>query len=474
MSLIRKKYIVVLWLAAVGGVVLSAPTEVEIRSPKDVEKRATPGIQFEGCFTDTSGNTLQNALVFENSDNINHKCVDQCAEAGYAISSTKGSNCYCTNVLPLPREYDAGDPESSGTNGPCSTTCPGAAIAGSSIACQGTECCGGPNAYSVYLSGEIDALKQLLRRVTAAHFRREGIDKLSACPCGGTSSSGSCKCNCGNIGEKIDCNLIKINDKVGTYTVYAVAKSVNSQGVSGIKNCTLSTTYYLRLETYVCEDIASFPDNYLDLVVQSIDRLLETEEPIQEEAATDFDIINDNIHGSEPKTVGKEYSVSTSFDESWSTEHGLDISTTIGAEFEVGAIFSKATTSFELSIGYSFTSGYEKSVGESVTETFSVSTTAAPGTTVETRFYKSYMPVEVKWRADIFAHGVVHVKESTLAKDPTTQKNIIELLSYDERKLFAFGTLDYGERKTMIARSYTTDANGNLVNQSEDEHDVED
>jgi hypothetical protein len=261
-------------------------------------------------------------------------------------------------------------------------------------------------------------------------------------------------------------------DIVNSYSVFAVARTVNSQGVRGIKNCTLTTSPKFRLEGFTCEDLASLPGDYLDLVVQSIDRQLETEEPIQEEPATDFDILNDNIHGSEPKTVGKEYSVSTSFDETWSTEHGLDITATIGAEFEAGALFAKATTSFELSIGYSFASGYEKSTGESVTETFSVETTAAPGTTVETRFYKSYMPVEVKWRADIFAHGLVHVKEVLHNPGFATPKNIVQLLSYDERKLFAFGTLDYGERKTMIARSYTRDASGNLVTESADTHDV--
>ena len=459
---IRKMYRVVLWLAAVSAVVLSAPIEEKVSGPRHVEKRATPRLQFEGCFTDTQGNTLQNALVFDNSDNINHDCVDQCAEAGYAVASTKGSNCYCTNVLPLPREYDAGDPQSSGTDGPCSTTCPGAAIAGSSAACQGTECCGGPNAYSVYLSGEIDALKQLLRRVTEAHFRRKGIKKDTSCPC-----------HCSDISKLVQCSTKLVVDIIASYTVYAYAKSVNSQGVQSIKNCSLITSPKFRRESFGCKDLASFPnDNYLDLVVQSIDRQLETEEPIQEEPATDFDIINDNIHGSEPKTVGKEYSVSTSFDETWSTEHGLDITATIGAEFEAGALFAKATISFELSIGYSFASGYEKSTGESVTETFSVETTAAPGTTVETRFYKSYMPVEVKWRADIFAHGLVHVKEVLHNPGFATPKNIVQLLSYDERKLFAFGTLDYGERKTMIARSYTRDASGNLVTESADTHDV--
>ena len=45
-------------------------------------------------------------------------------------------------------------------NGPCSVTCPGSIT---TAPCQGDECCGGPNANSVYFVGQIDAMKQLER-----------------------------------------------------------------------------------------------------------------------------------------------------------------------------------------------------------------------------------------------------------------------------------------------------------------------
>ena len=43
-------------------------------------------------------------------------------------------------------------------------------------------------------------------------------------------------------------------------------------------------------------------------------------------------------------------------------------------------------------------------------------------------------------------------------------RSLVKVLSrtYDSRKFFAFGTIDYGERKTMIARSKAVDADGNL------------
>ena len=88
-------------------------------------------------------------------------------------------------------------------------------------------------------------------------------------------------------------------------------------------------------------------------------------------------------------TLSKSYEVTTSFSESWSTEHGFDLSITVGVEFEAGVLFAKATTTFELSTGYSFSSGYEKSKGIDVTESFLVETVASPGTKVVTRFFKS-------------------------------------------------------------------------------------
>ena len=185
------------------------------------------------------------------------------------------------------------------------------------------------------------------------------------------------------------------------------------------------------------------------------------------------DIVNDNLNGAEDLTLSKSYEVTTSFSESWSTEHGFDISITVGTEFEAGALFTKAKTTFELSTGYSFSSGYEKSKGIDVTESFSVETVAAGGTKVVTRFFKSEAPVEVKWRADIFASGYILVEDYGSGSRKVSEPNIVVILTYDERKFFAFGTIDYGDRKMMIARSETRDRNGNLVQVTDDTKDVE-
>ena len=428
--------------------------------------RAAPTLQFEGCFNDSAYNIFNTAVKFQSSDNVNHDCVDKCAERGYAVSSTRGQYCYCTNTLPLPRLYQAREPQASGTDGPCSTTCPGASIAGTNTGCRGEECCGGPNAYSVYLSGDIDVLKQLLRRVTAAKRAKDTRSASEICrqkyvPPGLSSSLA-------NVAFQV---LVSFCTGILSYQVSAYGRSVNSQGIQGIKNCTLTTFVLNNKEVYKCKDIASLPDQHIELRVVSIDKLIQSEEPIQEELATDFDIVNDNLHGTTEQTLIKSYSVSTSFSESWSTEAGVDVTVKIGAEFEAGALFTRAKTTFELSVGFSFSFGWSKTTASAVTETFSVRTVAEPGTKVETRFFKSQYPVQVNWRANIFASGYVHIKD--YFQENTQEMNLVEVLSYDQREFFAFGTIDYGDRKTMIARSVTYDANGQVMSMSEDSRGVE-
>ena len=158
-------------------IVFCSPIAISDQLQHRLNKRATAVLKFEGCYGDTTNGVLQSATKFDADDNTNNVCVDKCAERGFAISSTKGSSCYCTNTLPLPRLYKATEKNASGSDGPCSTACPGTRAAQQNVACQGDECCGGPSTYSVYLSGEIDVLKQLLRRVTSNEMKRLGYDK---------------------------------------------------------------------------------------------------------------------------------------------------------------------------------------------------------------------------------------------------------------------------------------------------------
>ena len=205
----------------------------------------------------------------------------------------------------------------------------------------------------------------------------------------------------------------------------------------------------------------------------SLERLIESEDPINKELATNYDIVSDNSHGTTDLTVSKSYQVSTSFSESWSTRHGFDFKITLGVETEVGTIFAKAKTKFELTTGYSFTSTYSKTAGTAISETFSVQTVAAPGTKVITQFFKSQAPVQVNWRADILANGYVHVIDIAQYPVVVGDKTLVSLISDAQTRFFAFGTYDFGDRKMMIARSQTYDRYGNLISEEDDTKSVD-
>ena len=338
----------------------------------------------------------------------------------------------------------------SGTDGPCSTACPGTRAARQNIACQGDECCGGPSAYSVYLSGQIDVLKQLLRRIATNEMKRLGYDKLRF-PVAITG-----------LGLAVLADLRKY------YEVTASGTSVNSQGIQGIKSCTIRISVMAGVQTYSCKKLTSLPDKHVNLKVKNMNKLIESAEPIAEKLATSFDIVADNLNGGSDLWVTKSHAVKTTFSESWNTQSGFNIKTTMAAEFKAGTLFASATTTFSLEMGISYSSGYTKTKGKDVTETFAVRSIAKPGTKVETRFFKSEAPVQVKWRAEIFADGYIHIEDNFGSQKKVSDKSIVQVLTHVEREFFAFGTINYGTRKTMTARSKTTDRNGNLIKVSDD------
>ena len=102
---------------------------------------------------------------------------------------------------------------------------------------------------------------------------------------------------------------------------------------------------------------------------------------------------------------------------------------------------------------------------EEVSESFRAGGLVPAGAKMEVRFFKSDVPVSVKWRASIFADGYVLVSlvdpdtGHSLMENPTLL-HLSQLLSYDERKLFAFGTIDYGKRTTLTARTKVVDRYG--------------
>ena len=87
---------------------------------------------------------------------------------------------------------------------------------------------------------------------------------------------------------------------------------------------------------------------------------------------------------------------------------------------------------------------------------------------MEIRFFRAEIPVEVKWRASIFADGhvlvMLHDRTTgvSLLEEPT-KLHLSQILTYDERTLFAFGTINYGKRSTLISRTKVVDRNGEVL-----------
>ena len=568
--------------------------EAEFETPERFHVADIQSIgNFDGCYSDEESNVLGGAtgLVFEWNDNYNAKCRLMCQQEGFAIAATKGSYCYCTYTLPLPQLYRADSKYSAGNGGPCSTVCPGVYATSS---CRGDECCGGTNAASVYFVGQIDALKQLERRIIARVlesptarnlvlsgqalelnsspvYRSDRWDDisitdyytcrywsshtyslpLSLSGCSGSygveriritfnyntgavpesetgleyrigvsppccepheeihvpifqkSGSGITK---GVIDVSFPARLYLPNGIAGAYfvitgenvqcinfpsnallevwlgcgfgiSVTAMGLTATKSGVGDIKvyNLTYSAS---RQETLAEIPLSKSPlmgNDKTNLRVVAMENLLESELGSMDEPFTNWDIACDNTFGSADFTCSKEYTETVSVEESWNIEHGFDISVTVGAEFEAGALFAKATTTFEVTAGYSFTSGQSRTESQEKSETFGIEVGIPQGTKLEVRFFQADIPVQVKWRASIFADGYVlvmlHGDGKPLLEKPT-KLHLSQLLTHSERTLFAFGTIDYGKRSTIIARTKVVDRNGNVLSTDEEEKSV--
>ena len=552
---------------------------------------------FDGCYRDSESGVLNGAtgLMFQFSENYNAKCQLQCQESGYPIASTKGMYCYCTYTLPLPQIYRADNEHSAGVSGPCSTTCPGSFT---SVGCRGDECCGGPNATSVYIVGQIDAMKQLQRRIVnkildtlelrRIIFRDEPkesftdffepniycqgfiytpdtapdkvvklrtsdsfvdctpdgyvlnihINMNSECTFDSVTivlSSDAASVPPMTVGlldeeqmvyshyydgrsggielhfsapditassifiqtspDRSDCTASNRptrytisatgarctpnSDKIGV-SVTARGRTATSEGVSN-NDAVYKLVYLNGEETQTNIPLTQSPltlSDKIDLNMIAMENLIESDwSSAVEEPLESTDIACDNTFGATDLPCSKEYTETTGFEESWSTEHGFNLEVTIGASFEAGALFAKATTTFELSLGYSFTSGYSKVESYERSETFNVEATVPPGHTTEVRFFKAQVPVQIKWRATIFASGyvlidIVDEAEESLLSEPA-KLHLTRMLSANERELFAFGTIDYGERPTLIARIKTYDRDGNIYSEDKQEKEVE-
>ena len=397
---------------------------------------------FDGCYGDTE-KSLNAVKNYHQSlhKNTNAICVSICLDNGFVIAATRGADCYCSNSLPIPVRYLSYEKESAGNGGPCSIKCPGAYTKGD---CKGDECCGGEDSYSVYVVGEIEVLGQLIDRIVT-NFQldadRMHNNILSA------NEKAALECQCFN----------------GEISIILTAMTINKNGGRILK--TLQVRFIDGKPTKPTE-IQPIEDlKETDLIMKSVEKLLQSEEPIFEEAFANWDVLCDNYFGDGGLVCSKQFEQTVGFEETFSVEHGVDISISFGREIEINALYVTMKNTFGKSVTNSFTNGYSKTTSSQQSESFGMEVEAEKETKVEVRFFKSDQPVKVKWRATFLADGNVLIRYGG------TFDKIVDLsrvLTYDQREIFALGTIDYGERPTIIARTRALDKDGNIISMSEE------
>ena len=206
-------------------------------------------------------------------------------------------------------------------------------------------------------------------------------------------------------------------------SVIAMGRTATNSGVGGMKVYNLVRLAEGETLTEIPLSQSPFNDNECtDLMLVAMEKLLKSEEVLKKDPFSKWDIICDNIYRVDDSPYEKVYTVNTGFTQTWTTEHGFDLSKTVGTSFEVDAFFASVTTSFELSFGYSFTNSYTKSMTKEVSESFKAGGLVPPGAKMEIRFFKADIPVKMKWRASKFADGYVLVS----FVDPVTGDSLME------------------------------------------------
>ena len=567
---------------------------------------------FDGCYSDRNASILGNrGIALTLSNNYNVLCQQKCKESGYAIASTKGSKCYCTNLFPLPLLYRADDERSAGKKGPCNVVCPGSYASRTSVDCMGDECCGGiGSAYSVYIVGQIDALKQLQRRIinrvmnrsqaielfrgAEFHIRDDivfeewDVHPLDDCQYG-ISKATTVGARPSSLKYEVDFRsnqygmslyVLSVTGRMDTectfqrmklefFATFTATSDDTITVVLSTQGKQFTKSYYLRgitieqaqwqgtsgysysvdiqlpnstrvsdisidfsskhryLAEAICEKAypvlalievwgtgctLELPEKYgvsviargrtatntgiggyvtynltsidqvedlkivsnssviaerLDMRLVSMNKLVEREGSGTPHAFLRSDVVCDHTysgHGLCKRSFTETFSIQNTF----TTQQGLNLAVKIGVETEAGVLFAKAKTTFEASIGYSFTFGRSKSHTSSKTETFAFNVNTPAGYKTEITFFKSFEPVHMKWRAVFSADGfvLVYIVNADTKKevfDKPFKLHLSQLLTYKERELYAFGIYDFGERPTISATAKTVDRNGNII-----------
>ena len=130
-----------------------------------------------------------------------------------------------------------------------------------------------------------------------------------------------------------------------------------------------------------------------------MNRQLESDEVVAETPFTDWDIMCDNLNGGGTLDCEEQYSKTTGFTETWTTEHGFYIQVTVGTEVQAGGLFANL----------------KRQRKRSASQQLLILELAK----VEVRFYKSEIPVSVKWRETVFADGYIFLSFGNVLEKST-------------------------------------------------------
>ena len=401
---------------------------------------------FEGCYRDTHNSLTAKGNHHQRlpRTNTNARCVGICRSRGFAVAATKGDNCYCSNSLPVPELHPPTDRKAAGNGGPCSTVCPGAFVTSN---CRGDECCGGETAYSVYILDSIDILKELVNRI-AINFKNSPSRVHDAILTPDERNLLNCQCFSGQV------------------SIYLTAKVLNSKekksSIRTVKGSIDIGNYHTVNDNKPIRGLKQ-----IDLVLKNMEELPESDHGklLQKVPFGKWNLLCDNTNGGAELSCQKDFSESAGFTRTYSTEHGVSAGVRMQLEWTSKALVAESTKQFEISLGYSFNWGYSHSREEVKTEGFQIQMKVQKGTKAEVHFFKGSIPVKIKWRAHFFADGDVLIDYGSVGIKKKV--HLSQLLSYEQRKVFAFGTIDYGERPTIIAITKTVDKNGRLISENE-------
>ena len=401
------------------------------------------GGYFDGCYSDAQNSlTSTGNLKATLERNNNARCVKKCKEAGFSIVATQGADCYCSNSLPVPALFQSDDKSSSGKDGPCNIRCPGVY---SDVDCNKDECCGGEKAYSVYIVDEIDVLNELSNRIIV-NFRNDRAKIIDSILTAEEKDLLSCGCNSGELSIVL----------TATDPTSGLPKTIESRIDIASEHSTRNI-----------EKVDGMRE--IELVLKSIKNELESKESVQIKPFGKWDLLCENFDGAAPLSCAKTYSESATFTKTYSVTSGVTATVTIGMSATATIpLVGSVTSTFSASRGMSFTKAYTETTSETKTEGINIGISAIPGTKVEVRFFSSMVPVKTKWRANFFADGDVLVDLGGLLKK---QVHLSELLTYEQRKLYAFGVIDHGERPTVSGITKMVDKEGNVVRGSEKKTD---